>query len=190
MLLPYKPEPYPDFSEAGPRAKMLDALALVESELGKTYPLRIGGKRVETSGKIDSFNPAKTDQLVGSVARAGADEASAAIAAAEKAFGEWSHTPPDVRARYLLRAAAIIKRRAYEFSAWMVYEVSKSWLEAYADMAECIDFLEFYAREMMRLGGSQPVTPMLGEENEFRYIPLGPTVVIPPWNFPLAIMAG
>src|SRR5262245_46323904 len=151
MLLPYRPEHYPDFNEPGPRQKMLDALDLVQSQLGRSYPLRIGGKKVETSGKIDSFNPAKSDQLVGSVGKAGADEASAAIEAADRAFPEWSHTPPDVRARYLLRAAAIIKRRAYEFSAWMVYEVSKSWLEAYADMAECIDFLEFYAREMMRL---------------------------------------
>jgi 1-pyrroline-5-carboxylate dehydrogenase len=190
MLLPYRPEPYPDFNEPGPRQKMLDALDLVGSQLGRSYPLRIGGKKVETSGKIDSFNPARTDQLVGSVAKAGADEARAAIEAADRAFGDWSHTPPDVRARYLLRAAAIIKRRAYEFSAWMVFEVSKSWLEAYADMAECIDFLEFYAREMMRLGGSQPVTPMTGEENELRYLPLGVGVVIPPWNFPLAIMSG
>ncbi len=190
MLIPYHPEPYPDFNQPEPRAKMLEALKLVESQLGRSYPLRIGGKKVETSAKIESINPARTEQIVGSVSKAGAEEAMAAIAAADSAFKSWSHTPPDVRARYLLRAAAIIRKRIYEFSAWMVYEVSKSWIEAYADAAECVDFLEFYAREMMRLGGSQPVTPFPGEENELRYMSLGVGVCIPPWNFPFAIMAG
>jgi 1-pyrroline-5-carboxylate dehydrogenase len=83
-----------------------------------------------------------------------------------------------------------MRRRTYEFSAWMCYEVSKSWIEAYADTCEAIDFLEFYAREAMRLSGSHPTTPMPGEENEVRYIPLGVGVVIPPWNFALAITAG
>lgn len=190
MLIPYKPETYVDFNEPGPRQKMLDALKLVESQLGRSYPLRIGGKKIETSGKIESVNPAKIDQVVGSTAKAGLEHAQAAIAAADEAFKTWSQVPPDIRARYLLKAAAIIRRRVYEFSAWMVYEVSKSWIEAYADATECIDFLEFYAREMMRLGGAQPVVPQIGEENEVRYIPLGVGVVIPPWNFPFAIMAG
>lgn len=190
MLIPYKPESYVDFSEPGPRQKMLDALKLVESQLGRNYPLRIGGKKIETPARIESVNPAKIDQVVGTTAKAGLEHAQAAIAAADEAFKTWSRVPPDIRARYLLKAAAIIRRRYYEFSAWMVYEVSKSWLEAYADTAECIDFLEFYAREMMRLGGSQPVTPQVGEENEVRYSPLGVGVVIPPWNFPFAIMAG
>lgn len=190
MLIPYQPLSYVDFSQPGPRQAMLDALKLVESQLGRSYPLRIGGKKVETSGKIDSINPARSEQIVGSVSKAGQDEALAALTAAETAFKTWSHVAPDTRARYLLRAAAIIRRRIYEFSAWMVYEESKPWLEAYADTCECIDFLEFYAREMMRLGGSQAVTPFPGEENELRYVPLGVGVVIPPWNFPLAIMAG
>jgi 1-pyrroline-5-carboxylate dehydrogenase len=190
MLMPYRPEPYPDFSQPESRQKMLDAIKLVESQLGRTYPLRIGGKKVETAAKIESINPARSDQVVGSVSKAGSEEALAALAAADAAFKSWSQTAPDVRARYLLRAAAIIRRRIYEFSAWMVYEVSKSWIEAYADAAECVDFLEFYGREMMRLGGSHPVTPFPGEENELRYVPLGVGVCIPPWNFPFAIMAG
>jgi 1-pyrroline-5-carboxylate dehydrogenase len=109
---------------------------------------------------------------------------------AYEAFPLWSRTDPDARARYLLKAAAILRRRIYEFCAWLTYEVSKSWPEAYADVAEAIDFLEFYAREMMRLRGAHPTTPYPGEENEVRYIPLGVGVVISPWNFPLAIMAG
>lgn len=190
MLTPYYPEHYVDFSQPEPRQKMLEALKLVESQLGRSYPLRIGGKKIETSAKIESINPARNDQVVGYVSKGGVDEANAALAAAESAFKSWSHVSPDVRARYLLRAAARIRERVYEFSAWMVYEESKSWIEAYADTCECIDFLEFYGREMMRLGPAQPVTPFCGEENELRYIPLGVGVVIPPWNFPLAIMAG
>ncbi len=190
MLMPYQPESYVDFAEPGPRQQMLDALKLVESQLGRTYPLRIGGKKIETSAKIESLNPARPEQIVGYACKAGPDEADAAVAAADSAFKTWSRVAPEARARYLLRAAAIIRRRVYEFSAWMVFEESKSWIEAYADTCECIDFLEFYAREMIRLGGPQPVTPFPGEENELRYIPLGVAVVIPPWNFPLAIMAG
>jgi len=83
-----------------------------------------------------------------------------------------------------------MRRRIYELSAWMCFEESKSWIEAYADTCEAIDFLEFYGREMIRLGGPQPVTPFPGEDNELRYIPLGVGVVIPPWNFPLAITCG
>ena len=190
MLPPYRPEAYVNFAEDGPRRKMHTALKRVGDELGKTYPLRIGGQRIDTSAKIDSINPANTEQIIGSVSRADADQATAAIEAADEAFVSWSRVDPDVRARYLIKAAAILRRRIYEFSAWMVYEESKPWLEAYADVCECIDFFEFYAREMMRLGGPQPVTPFNGEENEVRYIPLGVGVVIPPWNFPLAIMAG
>lgn len=190
MLTTYQPEPYVNFADAGPKQKMQEALALVKSQLGRTYPLRIGGKRIETAKTIDSINPANPGEIVGKVGRASGEQAVEAIKAADEAFKTWSRTCPDVRARYLLKAAAILKRRVYEFSAWMTYEVSKPWLEAYADTCEAIDFLDFYGREMMRLGGAHPVTPFAGEENELRYIPLGVGTVIPPWNFPLAIMAG
>lgn len=190
MLMPFRPEPYVNFAEEGPRTRMLAALKLVESELGMTYPLRIGGRKIDTPKKIESINPAKNDQIIGYVGKANADQAVEAIKAADETFKTWSKVCPSIRARYLLKAAEIIRRRVYEFSAWMVYEESKSWIEAYADTCECIDFLDFYGREMMRLGGPQAVTPFPGEENELRYVPLGVGVVIPPWNFPLAIMAG
>ncbi len=190
MLMPYRPEPYVNFAEEEPRRKMIEALEFVGDKLGSTYPLHIGGKRIETSETIKSINPADTEQVIGHVAKANSDQALQAIAAADQAFQSWSLTDPDVRARYLIKAAAIIRRRVYEFSAWEVYEESKSWIEAYADVCEAIDFLDFYGREMMRLGGGHPVTPFGGEENEVRYVPLGVGVVIPPWNFPLAIMAG
>jgi 1-pyrroline-5-carboxylate dehydrogenase len=190
MLMPFRNEPYVNFADETPRKRMLEVLKLVESQLGRTYPLRIGGRKIETSGKIESLNPARHDQVIGYVGKASAEQARQAVVAADEAFKSWSRVDPDVRARYLLKAAEIMRKRLYEFSAWMVYEESKSWIEAYADACEAIDFLDFYGREMMRLGGAQPVTPYPGEENELRYIPLGVGAIIPPWNFPLAIMAG
>jgi len=190
MLPPFRNEPYVDFREDGPRQKMQAALKYVESQLGQTYPLVLCGERVHAPDTLVSRNPARPAQVVGAVARATPELADRAIQVACETFPLWSHTDPDVRARYLLKAAAILRRRIYEFAAWMIYEVSKSWPEAYADAAEAIDFMEFYAREMMRLKGAHPTTPYPGEENEVRYIPLGVGVVISPWNFPLAILAG
>ncbi len=190
MLTPYRPEPYVNFAEAEPRQKMLDALALVKSQLGRTYPLRVGGKKIETTDTIRSTMPANPATTVGLVCKATSEHADAAIEHAAQAFKTWSRVEPETRARILFKAAAIMRRRIYELSAWLSYEVSKSWIEAYADAGETIDFLDFYAREMIRLGGPHPVTPFAGEDNEVRYIPLGVAVVIPPWNFPLAICAG
>ncbi len=190
MLMPFRPEPYVNFTEEGPRAKMLEALALVKSQLGRTYPLRIGGKKIDTANTIKSINPAKNDEVIGLAGKASGDQALEAVAAADRAFKTWSRVEAAARARYLLKAAEILRKRIYEFSAWMVYEESKSWIEAYADACEAVDFLDFYGRDMMRLGRPQEVTPFPGEENQYRYIPLGVGIVIPPWNFPLAIMAG
>lgn len=189
-LVPFKNEPYVDFSQPGPAEEMRKALELVRSQLGRCYPLLIGGDRVTTEGTIRSVNPARPSEVVGEVSKADPELTDRAIRLAADRFASWSRFDPDARARILLKAAALLRKRIYEFAAWMVFEVSKSWIEAYADAAEAIDFLEFYAREMMRLGGAQEVTPYPGEENELRYIPLGVGAVIPPWNFPLAIMAG
>ncbi len=190
MLIPFHNEPYVDFSKDGPRANMLDAITEVSKNLGQSYPLRIGNQKIETRDRITSVCPAAHSQVIGHVGKATVDHAEQAIKTAAETFKTWSRVDSDARARILIKAAAIMRRRIYEMAAWMCFEVSKSWIEAYADAAEAIDFLEFYAREMMRLGGSQPVVPYPGEENELRYIPLGVTVVIPPWNFPLAIALG
>lgn len=190
MLMPYRPEPYVNFTEAEPREKMLAALQQVRGRLGQEYPLRIGAEKIRTEKKIASVMPAHHATVVGQVGKASQAQAEQAIQAAAAAFKTWSRVDPDVRARVLLKAAAAMRRRVYELSAWMCFEESKSWIEAYADTCEAIDFLDFYAREMMRLGGAQPVTPFPGEENELRYVPLGVGVIIPPWNFPLAICCG
>jgi 1-pyrroline-5-carboxylate dehydrogenase len=190
MLTTYRPEPYVDFTQPEPRQRMLDALAQVQSQLGRTYALWVAGEPVTTKETFPSVSPADPSRVVGVMCKADAALADKAVRAAAEAFRRWSRVDPDVRARVLVKAAAIMRRRVYELSAWMCYEVSKSWIEAYADTCETIDFLDFYGREMMRLGGSQPVTPYPGEENEVRYMPLGVGVVIPPWNFPLAICTG
>ncbi|HEY66493.1 MAG TPA: L-glutamate gamma-semialdehyde dehydrogenase [Caldilineae bacterium] len=190
MLTPFRNEPLTDFSQPENVRAFQAALEKVGSELGRSYPLIIGGERIETPETFDSINPANPSQVVGRFAKATPELTEKAVEAAAEAFETWKRIPPEVRARYLLKAAAIMRRRKHEFSAWMVYEVGKSWVEADADTAEAIDMLEFYAREMMRLGGSQPVVPYPGREAELRYIPLGVGAVIPPWNFPNAIMTG
>lgn len=190
MLMPYRPEPYVNFADAEPRQKMVAALAEVRGQLGQTYPLRIGDQKIQTEKAIKSIMPGNNETVVGSVAKANQDQAEQAIQAATKTFETWRKVDPQTRARILFKAAAIMRRRVYELSAWMCFEESKGWIEAYADTCEAIDFLEFYGREMIRLGGPQEVTPFPGEDNELRYIPLGVGVVIPPWNFPLAITCG
>jgi len=190
MLMPYRPEPYVNFAEAEPRQKMVAALREVRGKLGQTYPLRIGDRRVNTDERIASVMPASFKTVVGYAGKATRVHAEQALRVASETFRTWSRVPPEVRAKILLKAAAIMRRRIYELAAWMCFEESKSWIEAYADACEAIDFLEFYGREMIRLGGPQPVTPFPGEDNELRYIPLGVGVVIPPWNFPLAITCG
>ena len=190
MLTPFSPEPYVDFSQDGPRSLMLRAIEDVGDQLGRSYPLRIGGESIETTDKIRSLNPAAPDQIIGVVSKASTEQADRAIHLAAERFREWSNWPGEARGRVLIKAAAIMRRRVYEMAAWMCYETSKSWIEAYGDVCEAIDFMDFYGREMMRLQGAHPVTPFPGEENEVRYIPLGVGVVIPPWNFPLAICCG
>jgi 1-pyrroline-5-carboxylate dehydrogenase len=190
MLPPFQNEPLTDYSNERNAAVMREAIANVEATFGRDYPLIIGGKRYTTGDMLASPNPSNYDEVVGLVHKATVELADKAIEAATAAFKEWKHVAPEVRARYLLKAAAMLRRRKAEFAALMVLEVGKSWVEADADVAEAIDFAEFYAREMIRYGGSHGLTPLAGEQNELYYVPLGVGIVIPPWNFPLAIMAG
>src|SRR3984885_3881006 len=183
-------EPFVNFSTPENARAMRAALGLVAAQLGREYDLIIGGHREKTKGKITSLNPAKPAQVVGIHQKAGAEHAQEAMDAALRAFHNWSRVPVEVRASLLLDAAAIIRRRKLEFSAWLTYEVGKNWAEADADTAETIDFLEFYAREALRLKGATTPIQLPGERNRLMYIPLGVGAVIPPWNFPFAIMAG
>ena len=190
MLPEFRNEPLTNFDIPENKSAMEAALEQVRSELGKHYPVVIGGKSSLEGETFNSVNPANFDQVVGEFTKGTKEMADQAIKTAAAAFETWKKVPPYERARYLLKAAAIMRRRKHELAAWMVYEVSKNWVEADAGMAEAIDFLEFYAREMMRISEPQPVTPYPDEENELYYIPLGVAAVIPPWNFPCAILVG
>lgn len=187
---PFRPEPFSDFSKPEVAAAFEQGLATVKEQLGQRYPMIIGGKRVDTGESIASVNPSQPDQVVGYAARGGLAEAEAAVQAAVEAFPAWADTPAEVRARVLFKAAAIMRRRRHELSAWMCHEVGKNWAEADADTAEAIDFLEYYGRQMLRLAAPQPLTPYPGEENHLYYRPLGVGVVHSPFNFPLAILTG
>jgi 1-pyrroline-5-carboxylate dehydrogenase len=189
-LSPFTTELFVDFTAQQNKAAMEMALAQVASELGREYDMVIGGKRLKTKGKIVSTNPANVAQVVGTHQRAGAEHAEEAMQAAQAAFLTWSRTPIASRVELLLHAARLIRERKFTFCAWLTYEVGKNWAEADADVAETIDFLEFYAREALRLNDAKTPIQYPGERNQLRYIPLGVGAVIPPWNFPFAIMAG
>jgi 1-pyrroline-5-carboxylate dehydrogenase len=189
-LIPYKNEPGLDWSDEANVEAMRAALEEVEGSLGKSYPLVIGGNRVETDGEIVSVDPANPSQVVGRVAAAGEREADMALEIARKSFESWSRTQPETRARILLRAAAIMRRRKFELLAWHVHEGAPPWAEADAQLAEAIDFLEYYAREMLRLKAGVEIYSVPGEESRYFYQPMGVGVIITPWNFPVAILTG
>ncbi|MFL6211646.1 MAG: L-glutamate gamma-semialdehyde dehydrogenase [Pyrinomonadaceae bacterium] len=190
MQSEFKNEALTDFSQPENAAAMRAALDKVRLELGREYPLVIGGERIKTGRTFDSANPARKTEVVGRFQKATEELARRAVETADKTFKTWSRTLPQQRADLLFRVATLLRERRHEFSAWMVYEVAKTWAEADGDTAEAIDFCDFYARELLRYAGPQPLVQIEGEQNELHYIPLGVGVVIPPWNFPLAIMAG
>jgi len=183
-------EPFTDFSDPENARAMRAALDKVASRLGAEYCLIIGGERIQTHDKIRSINPAHPAQIVGVHQKAGAEQVEPAMTAALRAYESWSQTSTDERVSLLLGAAAIIRERKFEFMAWLTHEVGKNWAEADADVGETIDFLEFYAREALRLAAATTPIQYPGERNELLYIPLGVGAVISPWNFPFAIMAG
>jgi len=187
---PFINQPFFDFSQEEHKRAQTEALAQVKSELGQTYPLIIGGKKIQAAQTFASVNPAQPDQVVGHFGRATVEQTQEAIQAATTTFETWKRVPAQERANYLFKAAELMRERRYYLNAWMIYEVGKSWVEADGDTAEAIDFVEFYAREMLRLAEEQPVTKIASEDNQLVYIPLGVCAVIPPWNFPCAIMAG
>ena len=187
---PFVNEPLTDFTKEPTARQMRAAIEKVRGQLGREYDLIIGGKRTRTSDKIKSINPAKPSQLVGLHQKAGKEHVEPAMQAALAAFASWSRTSFEERASLLFQVGDVMRERKFEFCAWLVFEVSKNWAEADADIAETIDFCEYYAREALRLSRTELPVQMPGERDTLMYIPLGVGAVIPPWNFPCAIMAG
>ena len=187
---PFANEPLVDFTKDENARLMRAAIEKVRGQLGREYDLIIGGKRVKTNDKIKSINPAKPSQVVGLHQKAGKEHVEPAMQAALSAFASWSQTSFEERASLLFHVGDVLRERKFEFCAWLVFEVSKNWAEADADIAETIDFAEYYAREALRLSRTELPVQMPGERDTLTYIPLGVGAVIPPWNFPCAIMAG
>ncbi|HEV8480662.1 MAG TPA: L-glutamate gamma-semialdehyde dehydrogenase [Candidatus Eisenbacteria bacterium] len=186
----YSPTTYIDFSKPDNRQAFEKALESVRGQLGKEAPLVVGGERLKGNGTFESHNPARPEEVIGKFQSGTKEQASRAVDVAWEAFQRWSRVAPAERAAYLIEAARLMRERRHIFSAWMVLEVGKSWAEGDADTAEAIDFMEFYAREMLRYAAPPPPTQLPGERDTLVYVPLGVGAVIPPWNFPLAILVG
>src|SRR5450755_3570862 len=181
---PFQNEPLVDYKKPENAAAMRAAIAKVRQELGREYALVIDGKRSKTTGKITSLNPAKPSEVVGIHQKAGAEHVEPAVQAALAAFETWKHAPVEQRAGLVFKVADILRRRKFEFNAWMILEVGKNYDEAEADTCEAIDFCEIYARQALQLGMVEPAVQLPGERDYFRYIALGVGAVISPWNFP------
>ena len=186
----FRNEPVINFAKAEDRAAMQDALRKVRGELGREYDLLIAGERVKTGDLLRSLNPSHPEEVVGVHHKATPELARRAIESAFEYFPTWANTPARARIEMIIRTAAIIRERKLEFDAWLVYEAGKTWPEADADVSEAIDFCEYYGRQMLKYASPDPVLQLPGEKDELVYLPLGVGVVIPPWNFPLAIMTG
>ncbi|MBV9574694.1 MAG: L-glutamate gamma-semialdehyde dehydrogenase [Acidobacteriales bacterium] len=187
---PFTNEPFTDFTKEKNAQGMRAAIQKVQGQLGREYDLIIGGKRIKTRDKINSVNPARPSQVVGIHQKAGPEHVEPAMQAALAAFKTWSQTSVEERAGILFRVGDLLRERKWEFCAWLIFEVSKNWAEAEGDIAETIDFCEFYGREALRLSKAETPVQLPGERDTLMYVPLGVGAVIPPWNFPAAIMAG
>ncbi len=182
--------PAADFQKNGERQKLEAALRAVRGALGMDYPLRLGGESLATGDWVESRDPGNPQVVVGRASKADAGHMDQAVEAAARAFEAWRRVPVEERARLLFKTAALFRRHRYELDAWTIREAGKTWSEADADVAEAVDFLEFYGRDMLRYGGGQRLAPVAGEDNRLDYLPLGVVAVIPPWNFPVAILTG
>lgn len=189
-ISPFRNEAIRSFAEPADAASLRAALERARKALGSEYPVVIDGERVVTAESIRSRNPARPSEIVGNVGSASLDQAMEAIEVAARTFETWKRVATADRVGVLLRAAEKIRERRDDFNALLILEVGKTWVEADADTAEAIDFLEFYAREAIRYAEPPPLVPLAGEENCLSYIGLGVGIVIPPWNFAFAIMAG
>jgi 1-pyrroline-5-carboxylate dehydrogenase len=186
----FKNEAVLNFRIAANRKKQQAAIEKIRAELGKEYPILIGNERISMSQKFNSYNPTKPTEVIGVFQKGDVTTANKAMEVAQAAFEEWKRVPPAKRADFLFKAAKLMRKKRFELNAIEIFEVGKTWPEADADVAEAIDFLDYYGREMLRYGVNHPVVKNPGEKGKLVYLPLGVGVIIPPWNFPLAILAG
>jgi RHH-type proline utilization regulon transcriptional repressor/proline dehydrogenase/delta 1-pyrroline-5-carboxylate dehydrogenase len=186
----FRNEPAADFTRPELAVLFRAQIAASRARFGERIPLFIDGADVTTPELLASVNPAAPREVVGQVCLAGAEETAAALKAARNAFPLWRDTPVSRRVEIMQRAAAITREHLVELAALQVLEIGKQWDQAYADVTEAIDFLEFYALQMLRLGAPVTLGHVPGETNRSFHEPCGVAVVIAPWNFPLAISCG
>jgi 1-pyrroline-5-carboxylate dehydrogenase len=189
-LAPFHNEPETDFSREDARKNMRDALSHTRGMLGREYPLVIDGQRITVPQKFSSYNPSRKDEVIGIFQKATAGEAERSVQAAASAFEKWRRVPALERATLLLRAAELVRRRRFELTALMAYEVGKNWPEGDGEVAETADHLEYSARQALRYAEGKPLPTIVSELNLYVYEPLGVVAIISPWNFPLALAAG
>lgn len=182
--------PLLDFSRLAVQASFREALAGVARDFGEAWPLEIAGSAKKPLEVQSCINPARPDQVLGTVELGEIAHAEQAIANAVRAFDGWRETPAEQRAQICMRAADLMTERRQRLAALEVFEVGKNWREADADVAEAIDYLRFYAQQMQTLAGRHPTICYPGEPNHLVYEPRGVAVVIAPWNFPVAILTG
>lgn len=190
MLPPYAVEPYSDFADEQAQADYRAGLALVSGQLGGSAPLVIGGEQISTGDGIASVDPAQPSRLVGTASAANADHVDDALEAAWGAFPGWAGRTAAERAGVVHRVGDLIAEHTFTLAAWQTFEAGKNFAEAEADVAEAVDFCRYYAHQALQMAEPVPVIALPGEDNESWLRPLGAGAVIPPWNFPLAILVG
>ena len=186
----FQNEPHTDFTSDAARVRMRSALQEERHKLGQRHPLIINGKSVSTADWLESFNPANQREIIGYAAQGSVENAEAALAAARSAQPGWGRVPPPERAALLEKVGALMRRDKARLSALEVLEAGKNWPEADADVAEAIDFCNFYAAVMRELGQPKRTQAVAGESNAQHWWPRGVGIIIAPWNFPLAILTG
>ena len=185
----FRNEPQRDFAQADSRMAMQRALATVRVQVGRQWTPSSGGLRL-TGPVIESRNPARPDEVVGRLSSASPEDVEQAVRRAVQARETWRDRTTERRVDIMRAAAALMRTRRDELTAWEIVECGKPWREADADLAEAIDFLEFYAGDWRRLASPRRLGHEPGELNQRLYSPRGVTAVIAPWNFPLAIPTG
>ncbi|MCB9026056.1 MAG: bifunctional proline dehydrogenase/L-glutamate gamma-semialdehyde dehydrogenase [Bdellovibrionaceae bacterium] len=182
--------PLTDFSKKESRRKMKEALLQVKNDFGKSYSIIINNQTYTSQQWIERYNPSQTTQLIAKVAAATTEHAEIAIKTAKDSYKNWKKTPVQRRSELLENLASLIENERFQLAALQVYEVGKTWHEADGDVCEAVDFCRYYAKEMLKLDGGHRVGHAKGEVNNYHYVSRGPTLVIAPWNFPLAILTG
>ncbi len=184
-------EPELDFSIPENRAKLQSAIASVEAQLGRDYPLVIGGEKIFTEKKTASINPCKKSEVIGYASNASQELADKAIRTAYETYDFWRLVPTSVKVDYVQRLIGLVQKHRSEIAAWMILETGKNYGEADGEICEAIDFFNAYSQGAVYLEEHPvPLVESKIENNRCDYRPIGVGLVIPPWNFPFSIMAG